>query len=386
MEPAGSTFVLSSASARRLLEDRWSGPVIISYAQNAEDVRLARLFDSSSGFYVDIGAGDPTEFSVTKHFYDRGWSGINVEPGPAFERLEQQRPRDVNLRLAVAPRVGGAGVLGLDSPLGPLDVVSARPIGAGSRRLSVRATVGHDQTAVGHHPRARRRQGDRLPDHRRRRSRGRRHSLDGLRAVAADDRRRRSDQPPHVRAEPRRLGTDSHRSRIQARNVRRDQPLLRRPRASSPDSGSRLSRHGSGCVRPGSRTGCYSRPRRKGSSTHIDEARDISHPGRAAGSPDAYERRWGAAETSRAPDRGRCSSRARCADRCRSSRDGAPFVVHWHRGRRCCLDDHPRGREHRRYNSLADSPASAARGSAGGSRRRSAAGRRGRRAGQRADD
>ena len=106
MEPAGSTFVLSSASARRLLEDRWSNPVIVSYAQNAEDVRLARLFDSSSGFYVDVGAGDPTEFSVTKHFYDRGWAGINVEPGPAFERLEQQRPRDVNLRLAVAPESG----------------------------------------------------------------------------------------------------------------------------------------------------------------------------------------------------------------------------------------------------------------------------------------
>jgi FkbM family methyltransferase len=80
--------------------------VIVSYSQNAEDVRLARVFDSSTGFYVDVGAGDPTEFSVTKHFYDRGWSGINVEPGPAFERLEQERPRDVNLRLAVAPESG----------------------------------------------------------------------------------------------------------------------------------------------------------------------------------------------------------------------------------------------------------------------------------------
>ena len=77
--------------------------VIVSYSQNAEDVRLARVLDSSTGFYVDVGAGDPAEFSLTKHFYDRGWSGINVEPGPAFERLEQARPRDVNLRLAVAP-------------------------------------------------------------------------------------------------------------------------------------------------------------------------------------------------------------------------------------------------------------------------------------------
>lgn len=76
--------------------------MIVSYSQNAEDVRLARIFDSSSGFYVDVGAHDPTEFSVTKMFYDRGWSGINIEPGPGFERLEQERPRDVNLNVAVA--------------------------------------------------------------------------------------------------------------------------------------------------------------------------------------------------------------------------------------------------------------------------------------------
>ena len=36
-------------------------------------------------------------------FYDRGWSGINVEPGPGFSGLEQERPRDVNLKVAVAP-------------------------------------------------------------------------------------------------------------------------------------------------------------------------------------------------------------------------------------------------------------------------------------------
>ena len=81
--------------------------VVIAYSRNAEDVRLARVFDTSAGFYVDVGAGDPTEFSVTRLFYDRGWSVINIEPGPAYERLAQQRPRDVNLRLAVG-NAGGA--------------------------------------------------------------------------------------------------------------------------------------------------------------------------------------------------------------------------------------------------------------------------------------
>jgi FkbM family methyltransferase len=56
--------------------------------------------------YVDIGAGDPTEYSVTKLFYDRGWSGINVEPGPAFAELAAARSRDVNLNIAVALEEG----------------------------------------------------------------------------------------------------------------------------------------------------------------------------------------------------------------------------------------------------------------------------------------
>ena len=49
-----------------------------------------------------MGAGGPVEDSVTKLFYDRGWSGINIEPGPKFVKLEASRPRDVNLRIAVS--------------------------------------------------------------------------------------------------------------------------------------------------------------------------------------------------------------------------------------------------------------------------------------------
>ena len=77
---------------------------IVSYSQNAEDIRLWRIFrDALDGFYVDVGAGDPVEYSVTKLFSDRGWTGINIEPGPAFVALEADRTRDVNLRLAVGP-------------------------------------------------------------------------------------------------------------------------------------------------------------------------------------------------------------------------------------------------------------------------------------------
>ena len=53
----------------------------ISYAQNYEDVMLWRALQHvENGFYVDVGANDPTVDSVTKAFYDRGWRGLNIEP------------------------------------------------------------------------------------------------------------------------------------------------------------------------------------------------------------------------------------------------------------------------------------------------------------------
>ena len=53
----------------------------ISYSQNYEDIYLWRLLqDVHHGFYIDVGAFDHQKDSVTKLFYDRGWSGINIEP------------------------------------------------------------------------------------------------------------------------------------------------------------------------------------------------------------------------------------------------------------------------------------------------------------------
>ena len=77
---------------------------MVSYAQNFEDVLLARAFAGiSSGFYVDVGAWHPTIDSVTRHFYDAGWSGINIEPNPKYyEKLVLERTRDVNLNCAIS--------------------------------------------------------------------------------------------------------------------------------------------------------------------------------------------------------------------------------------------------------------------------------------------
>ena len=77
----------------------------VSYAQNYEDVTLRRaLRDVSSGFYVDVGANDPRVDSVTRAFYERGWHGINIEPVAHWhDRLQADRPRDINLRVAAGP-------------------------------------------------------------------------------------------------------------------------------------------------------------------------------------------------------------------------------------------------------------------------------------------
>lgn len=83
---------------------------MISYAQNAEDVVLARAFTGQQwGFYIDVGANHPEWDSVTKHFYDLGWRGVNIEPmAREHELLCEARPGDVNLRVALGATPGMA--------------------------------------------------------------------------------------------------------------------------------------------------------------------------------------------------------------------------------------------------------------------------------------
>lgn len=80
----------------------------ISYAQNFEDVMLWRVFNGiGSGFYIDVGAHDPSVDSVTLAFYERGWHGINIEPvNTCHERVAAHRPRDINLNVALGENAG----------------------------------------------------------------------------------------------------------------------------------------------------------------------------------------------------------------------------------------------------------------------------------------
>lgn len=84
-------------------------PPMISYTSNMEDVLLRRCFrDLPVGNYIDIGAHHPTSASVTRWLYDQGWSGVNVEPGDGIQALRSERPRDINLQIAVTDQSGEA--------------------------------------------------------------------------------------------------------------------------------------------------------------------------------------------------------------------------------------------------------------------------------------
>jgi FkbM family methyltransferase len=81
---------------------------INSYAQNYEDVILWRaLSHVENGTYVDIGAAYPIDDSVTMLFYEKGWTGVNVEPDARlFQLLNSERTRDTNLSVAIGRESG----------------------------------------------------------------------------------------------------------------------------------------------------------------------------------------------------------------------------------------------------------------------------------------
>lgn len=81
---------------------------VISTAPHQEDVLLWRAFRGKrTGFYIDIGAGDPNYGSVTQWFYRMGWRGVNLEPhGVMFAILQQWRPEDVNLSFGISDQTG----------------------------------------------------------------------------------------------------------------------------------------------------------------------------------------------------------------------------------------------------------------------------------------
>ena len=103
----------------------FSHPLLHSHSQFNEDLILSLLAGKiKNGFYVDVGANHPTFNSNTKRFYDKGWSGINIEPtNDGYGSLLKNRSRDINLNIAVANRSGVTTLyeLGNDTTLSTLN-------------------------------------------------------------------------------------------------------------------------------------------------------------------------------------------------------------------------------------------------------------------------
>lgn len=80
----------------------------VSYAQNLEDVILWRALQHiPNGFYVDIGAQDPIEDSVSLGFYEQGWRGMHVEPSSHWsQKLREHRPEETIIQVAIGDRPG----------------------------------------------------------------------------------------------------------------------------------------------------------------------------------------------------------------------------------------------------------------------------------------
>lgn len=79
-----------------------------TYSQNGEDLIIDKLLkNKKNGFYIDVGAYDPVRFSNTKRFYDKGWSGINIEPDTGnYMKFLKTRKRDINLNIGINTKAG----------------------------------------------------------------------------------------------------------------------------------------------------------------------------------------------------------------------------------------------------------------------------------------
>lgn len=89
-----------------------------SYSQDSEDEILEKIFyNKSEGFFIDIGAFHPMQYSNTYKFYLKGWTGVNVDPRPGIMiEFNEIRPRDINLNIGISEFKGEIDFYVFDQP------------------------------------------------------------------------------------------------------------------------------------------------------------------------------------------------------------------------------------------------------------------------------
>lgn len=77
--------------------------VKVSWSQGGEDLALLSVFSKiRPGRYIDIGAHHPSRFSNTRHLYQMGWTGVNIDADQDLvDEFLLSRPKDVSFVAAI---------------------------------------------------------------------------------------------------------------------------------------------------------------------------------------------------------------------------------------------------------------------------------------------
>lgn len=80
----------------------------MSYAQTGEDLQIAYFVGRNTNVtYIDVGCLWPQEHSNSYLFYERGGSGLCIEPNPTvIDDFRKQRPRDIVLNCGISSQTG----------------------------------------------------------------------------------------------------------------------------------------------------------------------------------------------------------------------------------------------------------------------------------------
>ncbi len=139
--------------------DRWGTLRKASYAEQGEDLILAKVLDrlrAPKPTFIDIGAFHPVRDSNTFLLYERGMRGVVVEPNPTMAALLREvRPKDVTLEVGMAADDADSAdyyVIGDEPALNTFS--KERAEGCGHRITAVikRRLVGVNQILAAHFP------------------------------------------------------------------------------------------------------------------------------------------------------------------------------------------------------------------------------------------
>lgn len=81
---------------------------IESYSSFGEDRLILKfLAKRPAGFYVDVGAHEPRDYSNTYALYRRGWRGLAIDPDPdSIAAFRRDRPEDKVAHCAIGTQPG----------------------------------------------------------------------------------------------------------------------------------------------------------------------------------------------------------------------------------------------------------------------------------------